>query len=179
MFHIGGNKYFRLGRADKLDINKALESLPKGSYVSDLPEENLVTGQIGMNFARQNGRTPTLGEMIKASKMKPEIKEPTLMGGYEDVYETPLSSSSMQELLSRGTNPKRPWELRYANGYMTHFNSQSLNPELHPNIFFFIPKQRRLQFTTDFVNKYPSARKPFIGLDGKLKISIPLNKKTN
>ena len=44
MFHIAGNKHFKLGRADKLDIHKAAESLPKGSYISDLPEENLVTG---------------------------------------------------------------------------------------------------------------------------------------
>ena len=128
MFHIAGNKQFKLGRADKLDIHKAAEALPKGSYISDLPEENLVTGQIGMNFARQNGRTPTLGEMIKASKMKSEVVEPTPMRVYNNVHETPLSSSSMSELLSRGTNPKRPWELRYANGYMTHFNSQGLHP---------------------------------------------------
>ena len=179
MFHIGGNKYFRLGRADKLNINKAAESLPKGSYVSDLPEENLISGQIGINFARQNGRTPTLGEMIKASKMKSEIIEPNRMRGYDDVHETPLSSSSMTELLSRGTNPRRPWELRYANGYMTHFNTQGLHPQLHPNNFLFLPKQERLQLTTDFVNKFPGARTPFIGLDGKLKISIPLNRKTN
>ena len=179
MFHIAGNKQFKLGRADKLDIHKAAEALPKGSYISDLPEENLVTGQIGMNFARQNGRTPTLGEMIKASKMKSEVVEPTPMRVYNNVHETPLSSSSMSELLSRGTNPKRPWELRYANGYMTHFNSQGLHPQLHPDNFLFVPKQERLQLTTDFVNKFHGARKPFIGLDGKLKISIPLNRKTN
>ena len=130
MFHIGGDKNTRLSRTDKLDINEAAKSLPKGSYVSDLPEENLITGQIGMNFARQNGRTPTLGEMIKASKMKLEVKEPDFMKGrkFKGIYETPLSFSSMYELLSRGTNPKRPWELGYANGYMTHFNSQGLHP---------------------------------------------------
>ncbi len=124
MFHIAGNKHFRLGRTDKLDIHSALESLLKGSYVSDLPEENLVTGQIGMNSARQNGSPPTLGEMIKASKMKSEVVEPVSRHG---VPETPLSSSSMSELLSRGTNPKRPCELRYVNGYMPHFNSQTLH----------------------------------------------------
>lgn len=129
MFHISGNKHIKLGRADKLDIHKAAESLPKGSYISDLPEENLVTGQIGMNFARQDGRIPTLGEMIKASKMKSELLEPYPIKGLEaeGVHETPLSSSSMWELLSRGTNPKRSWELRYANGYMPYFNSQGLH----------------------------------------------------
>lgn len=179
MFHIAGDKYFKLGRAEKLDIHKAMESLPKESYVSDLPEENLITGQIGMNFARKNGRTPTLGEMIKASKMKSEVVEPYPIRGFDNISETPLSSSSMRELLSRGTNPKRPWDLRYANGYMPHFNSQSLTPELHPNNFPFMPKQERLQLATDFVRKFPGARKPFIGLDGKLKISIPVNKKSN
>jgi hypothetical protein len=97
MFHIGGDKRARLGRTDKLAINEATKSLPKGSYISDLTEENLITGQIGMNFARQNGRTPTLGEMIRASKMKLEVKEPVLMKGrkFKGIYETPLSSSSM------------------------------------------------------------------------------------
>lgn len=181
MFHISGNKHIKLGRADKLDIHKAAESLPKGSYISDLPEENLVTGQIGMNFARQDGRIPTLGEMIKASKMKSELLEPYPIKGLEaeGVHETPLSSSSMWELLSRGTNPKRSWELRYANGYMPYFNSQGLHSQLHPNQFIFEPLQQRLKLATDFVNKFPGARKPFIGLDGKLKISIPLNKKAN
>lgn len=82
-----------------------------------------------MNFARQDGRIPTLGEMIKASKMKSELLEPYPIKGLEaeGVHETPLSSSSMWELLSRGTNPKRSWELRYANGYMPYFNSQGLH----------------------------------------------------
>ena len=108
MFHIGGNKYFRLGRADKLDINKALESLPKGSYVSDLPEENLVTGQIGMNFVTYNNRVPTLGEMIKFSRMSTATKES-------------LSANSTNMLLS-GRNGR----LGYTNEYMPNFNNQTL-----------------------------------------------------
>lgn len=177
MFHIAGNKYFKLGRQDKLDIHDAMQSLPKGSYVTDLPEENLITGQIGINFAKK-GRTPTLGEMIKASKMKSEIVEPSTIRGFPGIHNTPLSSSSMQELLSRGLKPKRPWELEYANGYMPHFNTQSLHPQLYPENFLFFPLKQRLQLTTDYISQFPGARKPFIGLDGKLKISIPINRKT-
>ena len=125
----------------------------------------------------KTGLVPEAAEMTKVSKMKSEIVEPTFMRGFDGISETPLSSSSMSELLSRGTSSKRPWELRYANGYMTHFNSQGLHPQLHPNNFLFEPLLQRLILATDFVNKFPGARKPFIGLDGKLKISIPLNKK--
>lgn len=76
----------------------------------------------------KTGLVPEAAEMTKVSKMKSEIVEPTFMRGFDGISETPLSSSSMSELLSRGTSSKRPWELRYANGYMTHFNSQGLHP---------------------------------------------------
>ena len=61
-----------------------------------------------MNFVTYNNRTPTLGELIKASRMS-------------ITTEQPLSANSTNMLLS-GRNGR----LGYTNEYMPNFNNQTL-----------------------------------------------------
>ena len=109
-----------------------------------------------MNFVTYNNRTPTLGELIKASRMS-------------ITTEQPLSANSTNMLLS-GRNGR----LGYTNEYMPNFNNQTLVGQNNvTNELVYVPN---LSTINNFIQQSnPNTRKAFIGLDGKLKMSIPIN----
>lgn len=158
LFHIGGGgTKGSIDRASQLTLGRMRAAVPKYSYIGETTTPS--TGQIGMTFVTQKGRTPTLGEMIKTSKMSK----------MSSATERPLSANSMNILLS-GKNG----QLRYTNQYMSNFNDQSLvglngvTRELvnNPN----------LSTINNFIQQSnTNARKAFVGLDGKIKMSIPIN----
>ena len=109
-----------------------------------------------MNFVTYNNRIPTLGEMIKFSRMSTATKES-------------LSANSTNMLIS-GKNG----QIRYTNQYMSNFNKQSLVGS--NGVTKELINNPDLSIINDFIQQSnPNSRKAFVGLDGKLKMSIPIN----
>ena len=156
LFHIGGggNRGFQLSGEHQIALGRMKAAIPKYSYIGETKAPS--TGQIGMNFASQKGRNPTLGEMIKASKMSLATEQP-------------LSANSMNMLLS-GKNG----QLRYTNQYMSNFNEQSLVGS--NNVTRELIDNPNLSTINNFILQSNSnARPAFVGLDGKIKMPIPIN----
>ena len=109
-----------------------------------------------MNFVTYNNRTPTLGELIKASRMS-------------ITTEQPLSANSTNMLLS-GRNGR----LGYTNEYMPNFNNQTLVGQNNvTNELVYVPNLFNINNFLKLSN--PKARSAFIGLDGRKRIPIPIN----
>lgn len=155
MFHIGGgNGRPSISRNSQLTLARMRNAVPKYSYIGETATPT--SGQVGMNFVAQNGRTPTLGEMIKASKMSTTDNQP-------------LSANSTNMLLS-----EKNGALRYTNEYMPMFNKQSLSGR--NNVTEELLKANDINTTNTFLlQSNPNARTSFVGIDGKLKIPIPIN----
>ena len=83
--------------------------------------------------------------------------------------EHPLSANSTNMLLS-GKNG----QLRYTNQYMSIFNDQSLVGS--NNVTRELIDNPNLSTINNFFQQSnPDARRAFVGLDGKLKMPIPIN----
>lgn len=155
LFHIGGGgTKGSIDRASQLTLGRMRAAVPKYSYIGETTTPS--TGQIGMTFVVQKGRTPTLGELIRASKMSETTTQP-------------LSANSANILMS-GKNG----QLRYTNQYMSNFNEQSLVGS--NGVTRELINNPNLSTINNFIQQSnPNTRKAFIGLDGKLKMSIPIN----
>lgn len=156
--HIGND----IERKTQRTILEKIDELPSGTYYGDFGDSKL-TGQIASDFVRTFGRKPTLGELIRMSKMDPEV----IAGEY-----TPLSPFSYNWITRRPNH-------RYTNSYMRNFNNQSKGGDglhyLNGRNFSDKPVNEQLKLINEFISglRTPEpTRNAFIGLDGKLRIPI-------
>lgn len=156
--HIGND----IERKAQRTILEKIDELPPGTYYGDFGDSKL-TGQIASDFVRTFGRKPTLGELIRMSKMDPEV----IVGKY-----TPLSPFSYNWITRRPNH-------RYTNSYMRNFNNQSKGGDglhyLNGRNFSDKPVDEQLKLINEFISglRTPEpTRNAFIGLDGELRIPI-------
>ena len=97
------------------------------------------------------GKAPSLIESIKMSKMNnpgtipmEDMTSHIVVNG-KILPETPLATGSYKTLLARPVKGPNHWQLRYQNGYMPYFNSQSELPKwevLDPNHLLTLPLEQ-------------------------------------